>query len=154
MRLHALSTLVLSAMEARNLQPVLAQRAVMNDHMGVATAADILALDRTDNSLVVLELKTGHDQGKELAAVKNGVSQKMRKPLSRASDCVLNRHFAQLAATHQMLTSDPVTMKALCDEGITRVEGLLMYCTDDNVDCYELNEWWKGNAIAIVRSLQ
>lgn len=152
MRLHSLSKYVLCALKAKGLTPVLAQRAVMNGQRNVATAADILALG-PDNSLVVVELKTGHDQGRLLPATKQGRPQTMRGPLSRASDCVYHRHLAQLTATRHMLTTDPVTMGALAAEGITRVDGMLLYCTDTQVDCHDLDDWWKKKGAALVRAL-
>lgn len=148
-----LTRAALSALKFGKMKPIIAQRTVMFEaHGGIASAADIIAL-REDNELVVVELKTGHDNGRSAAAKLRGITQKMRKPLRRVSDCILHRHMTQLAATHHMLVSERQTISRLRELGISRVSGLLLYVNDEAVDFIELTDWWKNKGASLLRAI-
>ena len=74
----------------------------------MGTAIDVLAMRGA--RLVVLELKTGFHGRKDLPAKRAGAACSMGAPLARAKDCVLHRHFAQLAATRHLFVEEPGTL--------------------------------------------
>ena len=148
-----LTRATLASLQFAKLKPVIAQRSVLYERHGdIASAADVIAM-RGDDELVIVELKTGHDNGRSAAATQRGVSQHMCNPLRRASDCVLHRHMAQLAATHHMFISERETMTRLRELGITRVSGVLLYVNDEAVDYIELTEWWTKKAASVLRAV-
>jgi hypothetical protein len=152
--IYRLTKMVLSALATRGLEPVLAQRGVCSQAHRIGTAADILAYEKEGKRLVVVELKCGHDHGKQAAAVKNGKPCKMATPLASASDCVLHRHFAQLAATREMLVREKATMKRLGELGLdSEVGSMLVYVNDAGAEFFELSEWWKKRGGKILEAL-
>ena len=149
-----LTNTTLAALKEKGLRPVVAQRSVLYDRHGcIATAADFMAM-RGDSELVVVELKCGFVNGRTATALTNGRKQRMRAPLTRATDCVLHRHMAQLATTHRMFVSERGTMRRLRDEfGVDQVSGVLVYVDDDAVEFVELTDWWKKKGGAILSTV-
>ena len=149
-----LTNTTLAALKKEALRPVIAQRSVLYDRHGcIASAADFMAV-RGDNELVVVELKCGFVNGRTAAVTTNGRTQHMRAPLTRATDCVLHRHMAQLATTHRMFVSERGTMRRLRDEfGIDQVSGMLVYVDDEAVEFVELTDWWKKKGSAILSAV-
>lgn len=151
---YRLTNIVLSGLKSRGLEPVLAQRCVLSERHRLGTAADILAFDKKQNQLVLVELKCGFSFGKTAAAVHEGKMCTMREPLHRAADCHTNRHLAQLAATREMLVRERETMASLQKVGVqSEVEGLLMYADDDALEFHQLNAWWKKRAPKILEAI-
>jgi len=154
LHVYRLTKMVLSGLASKGLEPVLAQRAVISETHRVGTAADIMAYDKKANQLVVVELKTGFDNGRQAAAVKNGKACKMAAPLGSASDCNVHRHLAQLTVTHKLLLRETQTLDRLGELGLEReVRGVLMYANDEGVEFYELTEWWAKRAAKLLNAI-
>jgi hypothetical protein len=120
----------------------------------------VIALTNAGNELVVIELKCGFDGGGRLAPVTKRLPGqrvstvlKMRAPLDNAKDCVMHRHLAQLSATVSMFRSERDTMEALRSQGVDSVRGLLLYCSDEEVEYVEMDEWWVEKGAHIVHAL-
>ena len=145
-----LTCVVLAALARAGLEPVLGQFGVSSVAGALGTAADLICLNASRRALVVVEVKTGYRQGRAQAAVKGGRPQQMRGVLSAASDCLCNRHMAQLAATTAMFRSTPGLAELLPELGIEAVQGLLLYATDDDVEYVEMQPWWVERGGAIV----
>lgn len=158
--LYALTKVALGALHHAQLTPVLAQRTVCNHSRGIGSAADVIALTSVGNELVVIELKCGFDGGGRLAPVtkrfpgqQKPTVLKMRSPLDNANDCVMHRHLAQLSATVAMFRSERETMEALRSQGVESVRGLLLYCSDEEVEYVDMDEWWVEKGVHIVHAL-
>ena len=148
---YNLTRLALAAFAQRELEPIVAQRVVASERHRVGTAADIVCFDKKANRIVVVELKTGHDQGRKAAARKNGLACKMRGPLAQASDCVVHRHLAQLAVTVGLLKREQATLDRIAELGVEREpEGLLMYVADHGVEFFSLPDWWARRGTRIL----
>lgn len=154
LHVYRLTKMVLSGLAARGLEPVLAQRAMVSESHRIGTAADVMAYDKKANCLVVVELKTGFDNGRTAAAVLHGKSCKMNAPLRGASDCNFHRHLAQLAVTRELFVREKETLDRLGELGLERyVEGVLMYCNDEGVEFHALNEWWVKRAPKVLNAI-
>jgi hypothetical protein len=114
---------VFAALNSRGLEPVMGQRAVCSERHRIGTAADVVCHDAANNSLVIVELKCGHNGARTAAAVEKGKSCNMKKALAKAPDNVVNRHLAQLAVTHHLLTREKKTISKLGAMGVDSVEG-------------------------------
>ena len=148
---YNLTRLALAAFAERGLEPIVAQRVVASERHRVGTAADVVCFSKKENRIVVVELKTGHDHGRKAAARKNGLACKMRGPLARASDCVVHRHLAQLAATVGLLEREHATLDRIAELGVERQpEGLLMYVADHGVEFFSLPDWWARRGTKIL----
>ena len=66
----------------------------------------------------------------------------MGVPFASANDTILNRHFAQLTATTAMFVREIETLRRLSEIGLKRVESVLVYATNDDVEVHSLPEWW------------
>lgn len=148
-----LTRLVFSALDARDLEPVLGQRGVCSERHRVGTAADIVCYHRQRQALVLVELKCGCAGWRNAPAVRDGAACTMKRSLSSAPDCVVNRHLAQLAVTHRLFCNERRTAAKLSVLGIAGVEGLLMYANDARVDAYELVPWWTAKAAGVLDDL-
>ena len=154
LHVYKLTKMVLAGLDKRGLEPVLAQRSAVSEKDRIGTAADLLALDKKTNRLVVVELKCGYSNGRMAAAVRKGKACKMRDPLRSASDCNMHRHMAQLAVTREMFVRESKTLDRIGELGVEReVDGVLMYADDDGVEFHELNEWWKKRAPRMLNSI-
>jgi len=141
---------VFAALSTRGLEPVMGQRAVCAASMRIGTAADILCYDPTKSQLLVVELKCGSTGSRTAAAAINGNACKMKGPLHKAMDNVINRHMSQLAVTHHLLTNEKRTMLLLGNLGLNSLDGLLLYPNDSGVETYPLLDWWKARASALL----
>ena len=139
-----LTSHVFDALAYHKLEPIEAQRVVLDERRGLATAVDIVCKhkERAD-ALVLVELKTGY-RGDRSAPVRNvtGVAIKMNAPLATARDCALHRHLAQLAATRALFVQEEATIKALKKKGVTSVVGVLLYITPAASEVHHLEDWW------------
>jgi len=135
-----LTKLTFAALRYHGLTPVTAQRVVLDEVLNVGTAIDIICLRGSE--LCVTELKTGYAGDRAVAARVGGAAQMMQRPFHRASDCVLHRHFAQLAATLALFESEIETINTLKEIGVTNVRGILLYVNDAETELHELPDWW------------
>ena len=152
-RMLSLTRLVFAALDQRGLEPVMGQRGVCSEAVRVGTAVDIVCFDRAKSNLVLVELKCGCSGWRTAAALSGGKACLMRGALKRAPDTTLNRHLAQLAATHGMFMREAKTLAKLGNLGILGIDGLLLYANDRGVDCYQLDKWWTNSATKIVKSV-
>lgn len=151
---YRLTKMVLAGLSSHGLEPVLAQRTVISEMKRIGTAADMIAYNRKENRLVVVELKCGFDCGRSAPAMKDGKPCKMEGPLHGASDCNVNRHLAQLAVTRELFVREKATMDRIGELGLEReVAGVLMYANDEGVETHDLDEWWKKRAVGVLGTL-
>ena len=139
-----LTSHVFDALAYHKLEPIEAQRVVLDEQRGLATAVDIVCVNKVqDDELVLVELKTGY-RGDRSEPVRNaaGVAVKMKAPLATALDSALHRHLAQLAATRALFVQEEATIKALKKKGVTRVVGVLLYVTPTASEIHALPDWW------------
>lgn len=148
-----LTRLIFCSLSLRGLEPLMGQRAVCSEVHRVGTAIDLLCFNSSNNSLVIVEIKCGHSQGRTAAALLNKKSCKMKTPLHRAPDTVLNRHMAQLTLTHHLFMREKETLKSMSKIGINEVEALLLYANDSAVEVYELDGWWKDRGRMLLDAL-
>lgn len=153
-RMLNLTRNVFAALSLRGLEPVMGQRAVCSPRHRIGTAADVVCFDASRNELVVVELKCGCSGSRTSAAVKDGKACRMSGPLYKALDNVINRHLAQLAVTRHLLASEAKTMQHLGNMGVESVSGLLLYANDSGVETYELADWWKTRAPAVLDAMK
>lgn len=148
------TTLAFSALEKAGLDPVVGQRVALSRQHGVATAADMICYHASSNSLVVLELKCGFSGNRLMPATVKGKPQKMNAPCAGADDCLLNRHTAQLAVTHHLLTTEPRFQSHLKSQfGIAKIRGMLLYVCDRDTQLHEMSNWWSKRGRALVENL-
>ena len=139
-----LTKITFDSLAYHRLEPIEAQRVVLDERRRLATAIDVVCYnrDRVDE-IVLVELKTGFRGDRSLPARDGrGEAIKMRAPLTTARDCALHRHFSQLSATRELFVREASTMKALKDKGITRVTGALLYVTPSASELHTLPGWW------------
>jgi hypothetical protein len=74
----------------------------------------------------------------------------MQKPLAKAKDSHINRHFAQLAVTLHLFNREKRTLAKLLAKGVDRVSGCVLYVDGDVSEKFELPQWWarRGERIA------
>ena len=151
--LHPLSSATLGALRTEGMQLVCGQLSVGSNTHHLATAIDLVALRvGTDGrqELVLIELKTGFDQGRTMSAMKAGRSQNLRGPLSSASDCLTHRHMAQIAAAAALFVGDQTVTELLTRHNISRVSGVLLYANNESVELHAMDNWWVSRGAAIV----
>jgi len=147
-----LTRMAVAALKKVGLEPVVAQRAVASGSLG--TAADILAYHAKNRRLVVVEVKCGYGGVRHAPATKDGKKCKMRAPLSQVVDTALHRHFAQVAATRQMLLGDKDVTKKLEALGLdTELGALLLYLDDETAELFELPDWWARRGAKLLKAL-
>ena len=151
-RLYRLTKTALGILSTQRIALVRGQQPVICEASNIASAVDLVGL-RNATELVLIEVKTGYDEGRLVAAMANGMPQKMHSPLSRASDCLMHRHLAQLSATSAMFVSNDALMKQLEEAGVRTVTGMLIYVSDQDVEVVELMEWWSVRGSALLRAL-
>ena len=67
----------------------------------------------------------------------------MCRPLSKATDCVLHRHFAQLTCTRELFARETSTLARMCELGVSsEIGGALLYVDDEKAEFFELPQWW------------
>ena len=141
---------VFSALERAGLEPVTGQRGVCDETLGLATACDIVCWNDSTKQLVCVELKSGFHGDRKLAARDKGKPCMMAKPCHKAEDTTLNRHLAQLAATHSMLNNEPGIHASLAKFGVESIQGALLYVDDSATELHPLPVWWAKRGKAIV----
>ena len=141
--------LAFAALSYHDLVPVGSQRVVLNEARRVGTAADIVCM-RGESELVIVELKCGFVGDRSVAAIPRAM---MKAPLTKAVDCALHRHLAQLAVTTALFTNEVGTLRALKNKGVTKVGGVLLYIDDAGSEKHELPAWWRKRGIKILDAL-
>ena len=145
-----LTRLAFAAMRYHGLEPVEAQRVVLDASRGLGTAVDVVCTRGADE-LVLLELKCGFPGNRSDPAVPRAM---MGVPLGKAVDCALHRHLAQLAATVTLFKGEAGTLRALAAKGVTRVSGVLLYVNDDATEVHELPDWWERRGAKILEAIR
>ena len=145
---------VFSAIEKAGLEAVCGSRPVCDEVLGLATACDLVCWREKDKQLVVVELKTGFHADRCLPARHNGKPCRMSSPCQKATDCTLNRHLAQLAATHSLLKSEPGIYQSLKKFGVEAIAGALLYIDDSCSELHDLPAYWVRRGKAILETLR
>jgi len=148
------TNLAFSALNTAGLEPVVGQRVTLSRQHGIATAADVICYDATNNAIVVVELKCGFSGNRTLAATAKRVAQKLNSPCSGASDCVLHRHLAQLTVTRHLFATESRLASQLKKRfDITEIRGSLLYVCDRDTQLHTLTAWWQKRGKALVQTL-
>lgn len=146
-----LTRMAVGALKKVGLEPVVAQRGVASGKLG--TAADLLCFHKTDQSVVVVEVKCGFSE-RHAPATKDGRRCKLRAPLSQVVDTALHRHFAQVAATREMLLRDKAVVDKLKELGLgPELGALVLYLDDEQAELFELPEWWARRGAKLLKAL-
>ena len=150
-----LTRITFDALAFHRLEPIEAQRVVLDERRRLATAIDIVCVNQErGDELVLCELKSGFQGDRALPARDSrGEAIKMKAPLATARDCALHRHLAQLSATRELFVREASTMKALHKKGITRVVGVLLYATPAASELHKLPTWWSKRGERILDHL-
>jgi hypothetical protein len=139
-----LTNLAFAALEAAGLEPLMGQRVVVDRQRRISTAADVVCYSKSTGKLVVVELKSGYVGDRTLAATKGRTLCRLHRPFEKAKDCILHRHFAQLAATLALLKQETPFLKQLTKKfGVTGVSGLLLYVCGEDSQLFDLPSWWE-----------
>lgn len=146
-----LTSMFFAALDRHGLEPVDAQRVVVDAQRGLGTAIDVVC--QRGDEIVLVELKCGYDGDRSAPAVSPRGSCRMRHPLQKAVDSALHRHLAQLAATKQMFDAEENTSKLLSEKGIERVVGALLYISDEGSELHELPKWWERRGDLILQAI-
>lgn len=150
---YSLTKSFFAALTKLGLTPVCAQRPLCHGRVG--TAADVIAYDEARERLVVVELKSGFDLGRDLAARDRGEACRLAAPLAGAADTTRHRHLCQLLATWSMFCREQATLRKLQDLGVpSEVDGMLIYCCDESVEAVNLCDWWKAKGPKLLETLQ
>lgn len=150
-RMLSLTKHTFHALKYHKLIPVMGQRVVVDETRRLGTAVDLICTDDRDRAtLVLVELKTGYP-GNRTMPVSGRLM--MRTPLSKAHDCALHRHLAQLAISHHMFVSETATMHKLQQMGITKIRGVLLYVTPKESELHVLHNWWVKKSASILRAI-
>ena len=145
-----MTRMVFSALEQHGLEPVLAQRVVLDERRGIATAADVVC--QRGDQLILVELKVGYAGCKTAPASKQGRACTLRAPCATAKDTVCNRHLSQLAATLALFRQEADTLRKLRALGIAGTDGALLYVSEDDGSLLvELADWWKRRGPRLLR---
>lgn len=149
-----LTRIVFHAMAHHKLEPVDAQRVVLDERRRLGTAVDVCCYDAKRKALVLVELKTGF-AGDRALPVRDSFGRVlgMQAPLAKADDCALHRHLSQLAATHALFLRETGTLQALKRKGIHKVEGALLYVTDHASELHRLCPWWQKRGARLLDRL-
>ena len=141
--------LVFSALKYHDLAPVGSQRVVLHEGKRLGTAVDVLCT-RGDDELVLVELKCGFAGDRATPTFPKG---NLKGPLSKAVDCALHRHLAQLAATTALFEREVGTLRALKQRGVTKVGSVLLYVSDEGSEKHELPQWWRRRGLKILEAI-
>lgn len=147
-----LTRLVFAALKLHKLKPVIAQYVVASRALRVGTAVDVVCV-RADRTLILLELKCGYAASDRCKAARDGRGRecRMRTPVASAKDSVVNRHFAQLAATRALFVDDATRMQRIEAKGTAGVDAALLYVDNDSSELYAMPAWWARRGEALVR---
>ena len=141
--------LAFAALRYHDLVPVGSQRVVLHDRKRLATAVDVVC-SRDADELVLVELKCGYPGDRSTPTFPKA---NLKAPLSKAVDCALHRHFAQLAATTALFEREAGTLRALEKKGVTRVSAVLLYVCDEGSEKHELPAWWRRRGAKILDAI-
>ena len=146
-----LSRIAFGALEVAGIEPICGQRVVVDKRRTIATACDIIGFRKSDNSIVVVELKCGFSGTRTLPALLNNKQQKMSKPCAGADDCILNRHLAQLTVTAALLKNEASLVQNMRTKfGITKINAALLYACDRDSQLHDLPPWWEKRSDALL----
>jgi len=146
-RMLKLTRLTFNALAYHGLVPVDAQRVVIDRERGIGTAVDVVCV-RGEAELVLVELKTGFSGDRTRDA-----GTCMQKPLAKAKDSHINRHFAQLAVTMHLFKRETRTLAKLLAKGVDAVSGCVLYVDGDVSEKFELPAWWERRGERIVERI-
>lgn len=148
---YKITRYIFNALEKAGLEPIMGQRCVASAKHRLGTACDLVCYNKDTNEVVVVELKTGFKANINLPAV-NGKKKplNMNSPCSTAPDCILHRHFAQLAVTRFMLASEPGILQKL---GVSGIAAALLHANDSETSLYILPNWWQKRGKAITEAI-
>ncbi len=96
-KMHRFTRALLNFMETRGVTLVAAELPIRDEESNIATRVDLIGLRASDNALILVELKTGFDNGAYTS------SDVMRAPLSDVNDSLRNRALLQLAIERAIL---------------------------------------------------
>ena len=142
-----LTRVTFNALAYHGLVPVDAQRVVIDLQHGIGTAIDVVCM-RGEHELVLVELKTGFGGDRTRSA--GGF---MQKPLLKAKDSHINRHFAQLAVTLHLFKREESTLAKLLEKRIDSVTGCVLYVDGNESEKFELPQWWQKRGEKIVNRI-
>ena len=142
-----LTKLTFNALAYHGLVPIDAQRVVIDRARGIGTAVDVVCM-RGAHELVLVELKTGFGGDRTQSA-----GTCMQKPLGKAKDSHINRHFAQLAVTMHLFNREAGTLAKLLAKGVDKVSGCVLYVDGDVSEKFELPAWWERRGERIVERI-
>ena len=142
-----LTRITFNALGYHGLVPVDAQRVVIDLQRGIGTAIDVVCM-RGEHELVLVELKTGFGGDRTRSA-----GSFMQKPLTKAKDSHINRHFAQLAVTLHLFKREESTLAKLLEKGVDSVAGCVLYVDGDESEKFELPQWWQKRGEIIVNRI-
>lgn len=142
-----LTRVTFNALAYHGLVPVDAQRVVIDLQHGIGTAIDVVCM-RGEHELVLVELKTGFGGDRTRSA--GGF---MQKPLLKAKDSHINRHFAQLAVTLHLFKREESTLAKLLEKRIDSVTGCVLYVDGNESEKFELPQWWQKRGERIVNRI-
>jgi hypothetical protein len=86
--------------EVNGWVPIASELAIYDERMRVATGIDLIAIDLTDFSIVLLDMKTGYENMSYMQIPSDGTFE---YPLDSVADCPMNRHALQLFITRMIL---------------------------------------------------
>lgn len=132
--------MIFLALRTQGMEQLMGQRVVCDVSRGLGTAVDLVC--SKEDALILVEVKTGYAGDRTASAQMKGRNAKMGVPFASANDTILNRHFAQLTATTAMFVREIETLRRLSEIGLKRVESVLVYATNDDVEVHSLPEWW------------
>lgn len=141
--------LAFAALRYHDLVPIGSQRVVLHDRKRLATAVDVVC-SRDEDELVLVELKCGFAGDRSTPTFPKA---NLQAPLSKAVDCALHRHFAQLAATTALFEREAGTLRALKGKGIAKVSAVLLYVSDEGSEKHELPAWWRRRGAKILDAI-
>lgn len=144
--------LIFRALKAQNYEPLMGQRVVCDEAKGLGTAVDLVCTK--GEALVLVELKCGYSGDRNISAQTGGKNAKLGAPFKTANDTILHRHLAQLTATVAMFCKEVSTLERMSDLGLKRVEAMLLYATNDDVELHGLPQWWFKRAERLLSVLQ
>jgi hypothetical protein len=149
-----LTRMLFGILDQAGIEPLCGQRVVIDEGKRLGTAADVVGYRSSDRKIVLIELKSGYNGDRTAPALKGGKVCFFQVPNCKAKDTIVNRHFAQLAATLEMFVAERRTIMQLKDKhGVAGVEGIVVYVNDAKAEVYELPHWWLKRGKAIVCSL-
>lgn len=136
-----LAKTAIASLLQHGLKPLVAQRVVVDNELGLASAVDVMAVQ--GDVLVLLELKCGFSGDRTRPALSpSGRPLYLSHPLSKATDTVANRHLAQLTATLALFCNETDTLERARKLGITTVTAAVLYVDAEGSELFAMPQWW------------